>query len=77
MKYPTPSHKFMEEVVGPYINKESDDLEVHKFIGIFYANRHPVSNYLFYRVRAKIARYNYQKHLEYITSPESETYWTS
>lgn len=31
----------------------------------------------FYKLRKEVADLHYKKHMEYITSPESETYWAS
>ena len=72
--YHLPSQEFIDNVVIPYA-KETDDAEAHNAVHHWIQGTFDKRE--FWHIRKKIANWKHQKWLEYVTSPESETYWSS
>lgn len=86
MKYPTMSYKFYEEQVARYmletkdLKDQSPELKRKSDMMIIInewlqTGKMNVRN--FYILRKCIATWREEKRIEYLTSPESETYWCS
>lgn len=70
-KYPAPCPEFVEKLFIPYC-KAKELTIVDPYLLVLGMKPRQFS-----KVRNEIADYNYNKHLEYVTSPESETYRAS
>lgn len=70
-RYPKPCVEFVEKLYLPYIEAKKLTITDPYLLVLGMKPRQ------FSTLRNEIADYNYNKHLEWVTSPDSETYWAS
>ena len=75
VKYPRATKNFFVNLVEPFIEATSD-IDAKMALAEF-TKTQTIGLRRFYLLRKKIADYHDRKHLDYVTSPESETYWAS
>ena len=75
VKYPRATESFFVNLVEPFIEATSD-IDAKMALAEF-TKTQTIGLRRFYLLRKKIADYYDRKHLDYVTSPESETYWAS
>lgn len=74
-KYPIPNYAFLLEI-EQYLKEHGHDGEA-VLISHAIVNDLHITKPQFWSLRKRIAEHRDRKRIEYLTSPESETYWCS
>lgn len=76
IRYPEPTEKFVEKELDRYIEANPDDNDA-QYIRYKIMNNLVISRMSWFKLRKRVAEWKDRKQIEYLTSPESETYHCS